>query len=81
MKNLKLNNVNSSMLNNYEMRNIRGGQMATSSCACACKYAKSGGSSTNGNGNANNARGLCSPGTERSGWITLDELMNMTIIP
>jgi len=64
MKNLKLNNVNSSVLNNYEMRSIRGGQMATANCGCACKYENSGGSTTSGNGNANNSKGFCSPGME-----------------
>ena len=48
----------------FELKEVRGGQMATNSCGCACKYANQGGSSTSGNGNANHKGGKYSPGME-----------------
>ncbi len=76
MKKMKLNDMNSSLLDDYEMRKIRGGgvSFATMLCSCACKYANSGGSSTGSNGNANDANGLSSPGTKCFLDMTIEEL-------
>lgn len=54
MKRMKLNALESTNLNEREMRQLRGGQaMETRNCNCGCKYADRGGSSYNANGCAN----------------------------
>ncbi len=79
MKKLKLNNINLSNLNDYELSTIKGGQLLDSFCACACKYAQKGGSSTVANGNANSARKLCSPGMKSIIQMSMEELMDIDI--
>ena len=62
MKKLNLSTLNSDRLTELELKEVRGGKMATNGCGCACKYANQGGSSTSGNGNANHKGGKYSPG-------------------
>lgn len=58
---LKLNNLSKSVLNNREMKEVKGGA-AGDTCQCGCCYeGEPGGSSTSANAAANAKTGLESP--------------------
>jgi len=67
MKTLKMNLVESSILNEKEMSAVQGGR----DCTCGCLYANNGGSTTDANGKANSSggpNGLHSPGVKKAAY-------------